>query len=523
MAGTGTVIVVGAGPTGLALSAELALAGAQVRVLDRRSGLRADSRAICLHARSMEMLDLRGQAGAFTAAGLPVPSFPLGLKGAAINFGRLDSDFPYLLDIPQSQIETLLLDRATSLGATLRWSCEVTGIEQDDHEVRVRLASGETERADYLVGCDGLRSFVRQAAGLPFPGAPNPGAVLLADLHLDGLPMTDAYGDLSDRGMLLVFPFRDGSCRTVLYDYARAGADVSEPVTLNEIRTSLIRVTGQDFGPRDMTWSGRYRSESRQVPQYRAGRILLAGDAAHTHSPAGAQGMNTGLQDAVNLGWKLAATAAGRAPGWLLDSYHGERYPVGQAVLALTGRQFRLNTARTARRRAVRWAAHRMIAPLPPVQSWLAATYSGVAIRYPPHGAGPAPGPALGPVHKLAGARLPRGTLDLAGGGTARLYGLFGEGRFALLEAAQDDGTDTAPGTGTDSAHGTGKGAAPGARPDAADLVRRVRYRRCRGARLPAAVLARPDGYIAWASDERDAGLRTGRARAAVRAWCGSA
>jgi glycine/D-amino acid oxidase-like deaminating enzyme len=155
MAGAGTVIVVGAGPTGLALSAELALAGAQVRVLDRRSGLRADSRAICLHARSMEMLDLRGQAGAFTAAGLAVPSFPLGLKGAAINFGRLDSDFPYLLDIPQSQIETLLLDRATSLGTTLRWSCEVTGIEQDDHEVRVRLASGETERADYLVGCDG--------------------------------------------------------------------------------------------------------------------------------------------------------------------------------------------------------------------------------------------------------------------------------------------------------------------------------------------------------------------------------
>jgi len=240
-----------------------------------------------------------------------------------------------------------------------------------------------------------------------------------------------------------------------------------------------------------------------------AGWILLAGDAAHTHSPAGAQGMNTGLQDAVNLGWKLGATAAGRAPGWLLDSYHDERYPVGRAVLALTGRQFRLNTARTARRRAVRWAAHRVIAPLPPVQDWLAATYSGVAIRYPPHGAGPAPDPALGPVHKLAGARLPRGTLDLAGGGTARLYGLFGEGRFALLEAAGDDDG--------------GIGAAAGGGAGTTGAVRRVRYRRCQGARLPAAVLARPDGYIAWASDERDASLRAGRARAAVRAWCGSA
>jgi hypothetical protein len=262
-----------------------------------------------------------------------------------------------------------------------------------------------------------------------------------------------------------------------------------------------------------------------------AGWILLAGDAAHTHSPAGAQGMNTGLQDAVNLGWKLGATAAGRAPGWLLDSYHDERYPVGRAVLALTGRQFRLNTARTARRRAVRWAAHRVIAPLPPVQDWLAATYSGVAIRYPPHGAGPAPDPALGPVHKLAGARLPRGTLDLAGGGTARLYGLFGEGRFALLEAAgHDDSTGAADSasTGGASTHGASThgasthGAGPGGT-GTADLVRRVRYRRCQGARLPAAVLARPDGYIAWASDERDASLRTGQARAAVRAWCGPA
>jgi hypothetical protein len=148
-----------------------------------------------------------------------------------------------------------------------------------------------------------------------------------------------------------------------------------------------------------------------------------------------------------------------------------------------------------------------MIAPLPPVQDWLAATYSGVAIRYPPPGAGPAQDPALGPVHKLAGARLPRGTLDLAGGGTARLYGLFGEGRFALLEAA---GHDSGTGGGTDTADSTG-------------AVRRVRYRRCQGARLPAAVLARPDGYIAWASDERDARLRAGQARAAVRAWCGSA
>ncbi|MEP7026495.1 MAG: FAD-dependent monooxygenase, partial [Actinomycetota bacterium] len=477
-----------------------------------------DSRAICLHTRSMEMLDLRGQAGIFAAAGLAVPSFPLGLRGAVIRFGKLDSDFPYLLDIPQSQIETLLAAQATELGVDLRWSCQVTGIEQDDHEVRVELADGRVERADYLVGCDGIRSFVRQTLEIPFPGAPNPGSVMLADLRLDGLPMNDAYGDLSDNGMLLVFPFRDGTCRTVLYDYARADVPVTEPVTLEEVRSSLIRVTGQDFGPRDLDWSGRYRSESRQVPQYRHGRILFAGDAAHTHSPAGAQGMNTGLQDAMNLGWKLGAALAGWAPRWLLDSYHSERHPVGAAVLELTGRQFRLNTARTRRRRAVRWTAHRVISPLPPVQSWLAATYSGVAVQYPPtvqvtvpdgavpdgavDGTGKGGGTSTA-AHPLAGARLPRGELTLADGSLERLYGLFADGRFVLLEAVSSAG-------------------AAGAEPDEAlpPHVRHVRYRRCTGARLPATMLVRPDGYVAWASDELDPAARRALTRAAVRTWC---
>ena len=559
----GRVIVVGAGPTGLVLAAELALAGVPSLVLERRTGLRAESRAICLHARSMEVLDLRGQAGRFTEAGLAVPSFPLGPRGAMISFGRLDSDFPYLLDLPQSQIETLLAARAAELGAEIRWSAHVTGIRQDDEEVRVTLADGGVERASYLVGCDGTRSFTRQAAGLPFPGAPNPGSVVLADLFLDGLPMTDAYGDLSDRGMLLVFPFRDGSCRVVLYDYARADVPVTEPVTLDEVRSSLVRITGQDFGPRDIGWTARYRSESRQVPTYRDGRIFLAGDAAHTHSPAGAQGMNTGLQDAVNLGWKLAAAVDGWAPGWLLDTYQAERHPVGAAVLALTGRQFRLNTARTAPRRVLRWAAHRMVAPLPPVQARLAREYSGLAVRYEaPAAASPPAG--VGTSHPLAGARLPRGRLTGTDGSTARLYELFHEGRFVLLEA---DGAEGDVGAGEDSAWNgaaqqvtavpgaAGRGAAgqvtagpgiagPGiAGPDPAgqgaagpraagqagagdglpDQVRRVRYTRCDGTRLPAATLVRPDGYLAWASDDRDARSRARAARAAARWWCGPA
>jgi 2-polyprenyl-6-methoxyphenol hydroxylase-like FAD-dependent oxidoreductase len=466
-AGRNKVIVVGAGPTGLMLAAELALAGVDCLVLERRDGLRTQSRAICLHARSMEMLDLRGQAANFAAAGLPVPSFPLGLKGAVIGFGRLDGDFPYLLDIPQHEIERLFAARAGQLGATIRWSSPVTAIEQDDAEVRVTTADGTVHHAAYLAGCDGTRSFIREAAGLPFPGAPDPGSVILADLFLDGLPMTDAYGDLSERGMLLVFPFRDGSCRLVLYDFARAGVPVTEPVSLAEVRAALARITGQGFGARDMYWSARYRSESRQVPAYRRGRIFLAGDAAHTHSPAGAQGMNTGLQDAANLGWKLGAALAGWAPGWLLDTYHSERHPVGAAVLTLTGRQFRLNTARSWPRRALRWTAHRVIV-LPPVQTWLARSYSGVAVRYRPADE-PGQAAARASAHRLAGRRLPPGQLTYPDGSRHRVYDLFHDGRFVLLQrdgvAAGQSGPAERNCPGRSAASATRPAKAPGCPP----------------------------------------------------------
>jgi 2-polyprenyl-6-methoxyphenol hydroxylase-like FAD-dependent oxidoreductase len=509
MARPDRVVVVGAGPTGLAVAAEIALAGASCLVLERRTGLRTDSRAACLHARTMEMLDLRGQAERFAQVGFPVRSFPLGLRGAAIDLRRLDSDFPYILDVPQSRVEELLEARARELGAEIRWSSTVTAIEAGDREVRLTLQDGSVEHAAYVVGCDGIRSFVRDSLGIPFPGVANPGSVILADLYLDGLSMSDAYGDLSDRGMMLVFPFRDGSCRLVLYDYARADAPVTEPVTLAEVKAGLTRITGRDFGVRDIYWSGRYRSESRQVPGYRTGRIFLAGDAAHTHSPAGAQGMNTGLQDALNLGWKLGAAVAGWAPDHLLDSYHAERHPVGAAVLALTGRQFRLNTARSRPSRALRWTVHRVICPIPVVQSWLARSYSGTGIRYPAaagqgggtgNGAGDGRDAVAGRAHPLAGGRLPRGQLVLADGSAARIYELFHDGRFVLLERGGPPATAGLPGP-----------------------VKAVRYQRSPGVRLPPVMLVRPDGYVAWASNERDPAAREQAARAAVTQWCGPA
>jgi 2-polyprenyl-6-methoxyphenol hydroxylase-like FAD-dependent oxidoreductase len=492
--GSDRVIIVGAGPTGLVLAAELALAGVRCLLLERRDGPRTDSRAICLHARSMEALDLRGQAEAFAAAGLAVPSFPLGPRGARIDFRHLDSDFPYLLDIPQSQMEQLMLARAVELGAEVRWGSTVTAVAQDRDGVTVTVAAGSddkpaadtAERAAYVVGCDGIHSLVRQCAGVPFPGFANPGSVTLADLRLDGLPMTSAYGDMSSAGMLLVFPFRDSSCRLVLYDYARAGADVGEPVTLTEVADGLRRVTGRDLRPHDMYWSARYRSESRQVPSYRAGRILLAGDAAHAHSPAGAQGLNTGLQDAVNLGWKLAAELSGRGPDWLLDSYQGERHPVGAAVLALTGRQFRLNTARTPARRALRWGLRYLVVPLPPVQARLARDYSGVSIGYPP---------ADGCDHRLAGRRLPPGRVTCADGTVARLHDLFHTGRFVLLTPNPADLGD--------------------------DLAEHVQVVAGRVPGLPPALLVRPDGYVAWASEERDRAALAEAARRAAARWAG--
>jgi hypothetical protein len=352
------------------------------------------------------------------------------------------------------------------------------------------------------VGCDGPRSTVRQALGVPFPHHGDPGedglghrhprSAVVADVRLDGLPDGGAYGGLTEDGMAFAFPYRDGSRRVVLYARADARSEppTGEPVTLDEIRAHLARIAGgTDPAPRDMRWSGRFRVENRQAAAYRTGRVFLAGGAALTHSPAGAEGLDSGLQDAFNLGWKLAATVKGWAPERLLDTYHEERRPVGRNLLARTARQFRLADARTAQHRLLRLLVHRLITPLPPVQDRLARTYSGVSVTYPPGGHH---------AHPLAGTRLPRGTLTLPGGSRTRLYDLFADGRFVLFDH---------------DFHAERYGGLPA-------HVRAVPYLGCDRRGWPAAVLVRPDGYIAWADNEDDPALRAPMVHQAVQTWC---
>jgi 2-polyprenyl-6-methoxyphenol hydroxylase-like FAD-dependent oxidoreductase len=265
----------------------------------------------------------------------------LGLSGAfSLDLSRLPSRFPFALVTPQYHTERLLEHRARSLGAEIIRGGEVTGVRQDADQVHVdvRFADGatDTRRASYAVGADGVRSTVRHALRLPFPGRPVVRSMMLADVRLSAPPSDTLRANAARAGFALVAPFGDGWYRVVAWNRLRQVPDI-EPVELDEIREITRQAFGSDFGMHDARWMSRFHSDERQVPWYRSGRVFLAGDAAHVHSPAGGQGMNTGLQDAANLSWKLAAVARGWADDSLLDSYHAERYPVGRMVLRMSG------------------------------------------------------------------------------------------------------------------------------------------------------------------------------------------
>ncbi|SCK55784.1 2-polyprenyl-6-methoxyphenol hydroxylase [Streptomyces sp. WMMB 714] len=513
------VIVVGAGPAGLLTAGDLAAAGHRVTVVEKRdAGISNLTRSLVVHARTLEQLDARGVGDEL--AGLGAHAERLGVfRRAVLDPTTLPSRYPYILVVGQSEVERLLERRAREAGATFLYGTEVTGLRQDGTGVEVDVAvwaaggaqdepdgsdgsgSGSvapaggaaaapavttgTLRASYLVGCDGVRSSVRSALGLPFPGRSVIRSIVLADVRLAEPPSEPFMFNAVDDAFALVADFGDGWYRVGGWNRKRQLPD-SEPADLGEVRDFTRRALGSDFGMYGPRWVSRFHSDERQVPRYRVGRVLLAGDAAHVHSPAGGMGMNTGLQDAANLSWKLSAVLHGRAAAELLDSYHRERHPVGKQALRASGAIIRLALARSPALRALRAVGAELLNRVGPLGRRAVRTVSGIGVSYPsPRGS-----------HPLVGKRAPDLALEPAPG-RERLYEALREGKFVLVTPAGD---------------------APG--PEAADEERVVHVQSAGGSggQRTRTLLIRPDGYIAWASDAPDAeGLRR-----ALRQWAGA-
>ncbi|KUL29872.1 FAD-dependent monooxygenase [Actinoplanes awajinensis] len=373
------VVIVGAGPTGLWLAGELRLGGATVTVLESRTERDPHSKALTIHPRTIEVLDSRGVAAAFLAEGVRIPSGHFGGLPDRMDFAVLDTPHPYTLALPQARTEELLEIRARDLGATVRRGCRVTGLTGDG----VELATGEVVASRYVAGCDGVRSTVRAAAGIDFPGTEAGTWGWLGDVVLDAPPERSAASIAGPHGAVMAVPLGGGVTRLVGSDPSCDGPGWPGELTLDELRTTVRRIAGTDFGMRDPVWLSRFGNATRQAAEYRRGRVLLAGDAAHQHFPAGGVGMNVGIQDAHNLGWKLAAVVTGRAGEDLLDTYHQERHPVGAILLEHTRAQTALMTGWTPEGQALRAVLSRLIATVPEMSRQLAERLSGLDVTYP--------------------------------------------------------------------------------------------------------------------------------------------
>ncbi len=432
------VLIVGAGPTGLMLAGDLAAAGVDVRILERRAEESNLTRAFAVHARTLELLDMRGIADELVAQGIQLPEVRthLGTGEIVLDLRHPDSRFPYTLIVRQARTEALLEKRVRGLGVEIRSGAEVTDLRQDADGVTVTVNGDRTERASYVVGCDGAHSAVRRLLGVRFSGRSYDTRIMLADARFDrDLPL--AVNPFVGRdGVVLLPPYGDGWYRATIWDRTRQDIPLDQPVDIDEVRDSIRRIAGDDLGLAELSWSTRFLSERRQAEQYRVGRVFLAGDAAHVHSPLGAMGMSTGIQDAANLSWKLVATVRGWAPSWLLDSYQSERHPAGRTALRLTDLMMRLAVA-PAPVRLLRSVLVPTIMKQHRVSDALRRTISGLGIAYQiPAGTVGSPS---------AGTRVPDLPLTVDGRDT-RLYELMraGPGR-------------TGPGEGGAGGHGHGR------------------------------------------------------------------
>ncbi|MET9274658.1 FAD-dependent monooxygenase [Kribbella sp. NPDC003557] len=471
------VLIAGAGPTGLMLAAELRLAGIDVVVVDALPARTGESRAGGIHARTMEIFDQRGLMDRLLPQGRLIQAGHFG--GLRMEFGDFPTRFPYTLGIVQAVVERELEARATELGATVRWSSPVTGIRPDDDGVEVEVGGpdGGLIRCAHLVGCDGGRSTVRKLAGIGFDGTDATMVGMLADVELTEPPAGTVFGHRRGPGDFSVIQFQPGWHRLMVQRYDRVLDRAHQP-SFDEFRASFCEVAGTDYGMHSPRWVSQYGDAARQADRYREGRVFLAGDAAHIHFPAGGQGLNLGVQDAVNLGWKLAAVVQGHAPSELLDSYEAERFPVAARVLQNTRAQTALS--RPGRHVDALRETFTGLLESDDVRFRLGLMLTALDVRYDVKGE-----------HTLIGRRVPDADLTVAGEAT-RVHQLLTAGRPVLLtlqgvapsidgwadrvECVQAQcGTDgwTVPGVGDVSA--------------------------------PAAVLIRPDGYVAWATDEPSA------------------
>jgi 2-polyprenyl-6-methoxyphenol hydroxylase-like FAD-dependent oxidoreductase len=490
------VVIAGGGPTGMMLAGELALAGVDVAIIERRASQDRDgSRAGGLHARTIEVLDQRGIAGRFLAEGRAVQI--QGFAGISLDISDFPTRHNYGLALWQVHIERILADWVGELAVPIYRGREVTGIAQDDTGIDVALSDGQSLRAEYLVGCDGGRSVIRKAAGIDFPWWDPTTSSLIAEVEMREEPELGIRRDALGTHALgrAEYEIRDGE--VVYADRGPVGVMVterhlgpaSEP-TLRDLSEAMIAVYGTDYGVHSPTWISRFTDMARQAASYRDRRVMLAGDAAHVHAPDGGQGLQTGVQDAVNLGWKLAQVVNQTSPENLLNTYHAERHPVAARVLRNTMASSALRRP-DERTKAVRDTMSELLSMDEPRRRF-AAMMSGLDVHYD-----------LGEGHALLGRRMP--DLDLVtADGPLRVFTLLHDARPVLLNFGEPGGFDITPWVDRvqliDAKYvGTWELPALGA------------------VTAPTAALIRPDGYVAWVGDLTQPGLPD-----ALTTWFGS-
>jgi len=497
------VVIVGGGPVGLWLAAELSTAGIEVVVLEQLAQRLPYSKALTVYPRTLEQFAMRGLVDPLLKEGLPVPSSHFALLDNRLDFSVLQPQtrYPFTLFLPQVRTEVLLEEHLAARGVPVLRQHTVVGVTQDERGVAVDAETpygSATFRARYVVGCDGGASVVRKSAGIEFAGTPTTQTTLVGDVEATRPPEARALTLNRPNGSFYLVSLGEGRFRMASIDHALLDVSKDQPPTFAEFRDSVRRVTGTDYGMRTPIWLSRVGNATMQALSYRNGRVLLAGDAAHIHTPMGGQGLNLGLQDATNLGWKLGAVVNGWAPEEILDTYQAERHPVGERVVEDTLAQYALVANVTREGRALRARFNELLATHPSLTRELSIRLAALDIVYPGGDAD----------HPLTGRRVPDLDLEgatLEGAPVPSLFGLLRGARFVLLDLTGGD-------LGLPAA-GERSGRLEVAAGRLAEERPEPEWAKVR------ALLIRPDGHVAWASDDPGNDTVVEAAGQAIRRW----